>query len=260
MFESIQNTKQIIVSGHRGYKSAFPENTLLAFQQAMELGVHMLELDLRMSKDKQIVVIHDDTVNRTTNGSGNVRELTFDQLQLLDAGSWMSPSFAGLKIPSFEQFCKLMLQYPHVLLNIEIKPSVDALETADAAVAQLQAFGLFERCVFTSFDAAIVAHLHDRYDAKTQGFRGDKMINFIEGEYGTYSKMWAIAFEMSLLTRQEALTYKQMGLQVWSYCPDTEQDVLYSVGAGVTVMTCNDPSPALHLKQLLEGTAAAQLA
>lgn len=257
MIDSIHNTTQIIVSGHRGYKYAFPENTLISFQLAMELGVHMLELDLRMSKDKQVVIIHDETVDRTTNGSGNVRELTLEELQLLDAGSWMSPSFAGIKIPTLEQFCQLMLDYPHVLLNVEIKPSEDALETADAAVAQLKLFGLYERCVFTSFDAAIISHLYDCYGAKTQGFRGDKMKNYIEGAHGTYSKMWAIAFEISDLTRQEVMTFKQMGLQVWSYCPDTEQDVLYSIGAGASVMTCNDPSPALHLKQLLEETPAA---
>lgn len=252
LIESITDSAQIIVSGHRGYKAAYPENTLLSFQQAVAAGVHMLELDLRMSKDKQVVIIHDETVDRTTNGSGKVGEMAWEQLQALDAGGWMGPSFAGLKIPSFEQFCQLMLAYPHLLLNIEVKPSSDAEEVVDAAIAMLKQFSLYERCVFTCFDAAIIAYLHDRYAAKTQGFRGDKMTNFVEGEQGTYSKMWAIALEMSHLNRNDVKLFKHMGKQVWSYCPDTAQDVLYSVGAGATVMTCNNPMPALQLKKLLE--------
>lgn len=249
MIEQIQDTTQITVSGHRGYKSEYPENTLLAFHEALKLGCPMLELDLRMTKDRHIVVIHDETVDRTTNGTGEVRSYTLEQIQALDAGGWKNPMFSGLKIPTFDQFCDLMLQHPDVLLNVEIKPSPEAIEIADLAVAKLKQIGLYENCVFTSFDAHVVAHLYDEYGAKTQGFKGEKMFNFVEGEQGTYSKMWALAMDMKLLNEADVQHYKQMGLQVWCYAPDDEESVDYALSCGVYVMTCNNPIPGLSRKR-----------
>lgn len=252
MIEQVRDTDSIIVSGHRGYKSDYPENTLLAFKRAIEVGVHMLEFDLRMAKDRTVVVIHDDTVDRTTNGTGAVRDFTLTELKTLDAGGWFSPVFAGLKIPTFEELCQLLVDYPEVLLNVEIKSSIDAQDTVDEAIKLIEKYQLFSKCVFTCFDAHIIAYLYDRYGAKTQGFKAEVMRNFVSGEGGTYSKMWALALEMSHLNPKDVQTFRRMGLQVWSYCPDTTSDVFYSVGCGTTVMTCNDPIPALEIKKRFE--------
>ncbi|MOA40794.1 hypothetical protein D3C78_1626990 [compost metagenome] len=78
------------------------------------------------------------------------------------------------------------------------------------------------------------------------------MHNFNNGADGTYSKMWAIGIEMSLLTPNVVQQYRQMGLQVWSYCPDSQQQVLYSLGCGATVMTCNNVRPAMEIRALLQ--------
>ncbi|MCM3785444.1 glycerophosphodiester phosphodiesterase [Neobacillus mesonae] len=255
MIEHMENRSEILVAGHRGYKSAYPENTLLSFRRAIEVGVHMLEFDLRMSKDREVVVIHDATVDRTTNGTGEVRNHTLAELKALDAGGWFAPEFEGLKIPTFRELCQLLAGYPDMLLNVEVKSSADAKDTVDAAVELLHEYGLYERCVFTCFDANIIAYLYDRYRAKTQGFKAQVMRNFVPGEDGTYSKMWAVALEMSILNREDVQKFNDLGLQVWSYCPDTEESVLYSVGCGTKVMTCNDPLPALRIKQKLEANA-----
>jgi glycerophosphoryl diester phosphodiesterase len=97
MIEKLQNNQSLIVAAHRGWKSAYPENTLLAFQQALELGADMLEFDLRFSKDKVVMVIHDETVDRTTNGTGKVGELTMEELKQLDAGGWFGKVYEGPK-------------------------------------------------------------------------------------------------------------------------------------------------------------------
>lgn len=251
--EQLESAAGIVVAGHRGYKSTYPENTLLSFKRAMEVGCHMVEFDLRMSKDREVVVIHDTTVDRTTNGSGEVREKTLAELKELDAGGWFAPEFEGLKIPTFQELCQLLAGYPDILLNVEIKSSPDAKDTAAAAVELLHEHRLYERCVFTCFDAEITAYLYDHYEAKTQGFKAEVMHNFVPGEHGTYSKMWAIGIEMSLLNREDVQAFRNRGLQVWSYCPDTSDSVLYAVGCGTPIMTCNDPLPALRIKQQLEG-------
>ncbi|MBB6671584.1 glycerophosphodiester phosphodiesterase family protein [Cohnella nanjingensis] len=247
MIERLESERNVFVSGHRGYKSAYPENTLLAFAKALELGVPMLEFDLRSSRDGEIVVIHDETVDRTTDGSGRVSDLPLAELKKLDAGGWFGPAFAGLRIPTLTELCELLRPYPELLLNVEIKPAPDGREVADAAVALLESYGYLERCVFTSFDADVLAHIHDRYGRKTQGFPGEVMRNFVDGPEGTYAKMWAIALNMKQLTPDAADACRERGHLVWCYCPDDEAQVRYALACGVTTMTCNDPVPALAI-------------
>ncbi|ANY73046.1 glycerophosphodiester phosphodiesterase [Paenibacillus ihbetae] len=247
MIERLQEQAGIMVAAHRGYKAAYPENTLAAFREALELGVDMLEFDLRLSKDRQVVVIHDATVDRTTNGTGKVSDFTLEELKALDAGGWFGQAFKGHVIPTLEELCELLAEYPEVLCNVEIKPSPDAKEAADLTIAILGRHGYLERCVFTCFDAEVLAYIHDAYGMKTQGFPGEKMSNFIPGEDGTYAKMWAIGIEMSLLSPAIVARFQEQGLLVWSYCPDDEEGVQASLKCGVTGMTCNDPLPALAL-------------
>jgi glycerophosphoryl diester phosphodiesterase len=249
MIERLYNDPTIVVAAHRGYKSAFPENTLLAFQQALELGVGMLEFDLRLSKDNVIMVFHDETLERTTNGSGKLSDHTLSELKQLDAGGWFGACFEGLKIPTLEELCELLTSYPEVLLNVEIKRSVHAKKIVDKVVTMLKEYNYLSRCVFTCFDGEIVAYMHDTYKVKTQGFIGECMSNFVSGENGTYSKMWAIGIKMSLLTPNLVKEFQDMGLLTWCHCPDTDKQVYYALGCGVTLMTCNDPKPAMRILQ-----------
>lgn len=252
MIARLQNNSSIIVSGHRGWKSDYPENTLLSFQRAIELGVDMLEFDLRFSKDKAVMVIHDATVDRTTNGKGKVSDYTLAELKQLDAGGWFGKVYEGLKIPTFEELCDLLVSYPDILLNVEIKPSPDAKEVADAAVEILRRYEYIPRCVFTCFDAEVLAYIHDQYELKTQGFPEELMSNYVTGADGTLSKMWAVGISMKLLTPQRVQEYEQQGILAWCYCPDTEQQVLYAIGSGSLLMTVNDPQPALQIRQQLK--------
>jgi glycerophosphoryl diester phosphodiesterase len=94
---------QLFILGHRGFCFKYPENTLVSFLAAAELGVDGVELDVRQTIDGQLVVMHDQTVDRTTNGTGLVRELTWEYLQGLDAGSWKSDKYIGERIPLLSQ-------------------------------------------------------------------------------------------------------------------------------------------------------------
>ncbi|SDE56353.1 glycerophosphoryl diester phosphodiesterase [Paenibacillus sp. UNCCL117] len=251
MIERLRDNQSVIVAGHRGWKSAYPENTLLAFQEALKLGVDMLEFDLRFSKDRTVVVIHDETVDRTTNGSGRVGDFTLAELRELDAGGWFGKPFEGLKIPTLEELCELLSAYPDVLLNVEVKPSPDAKAVVDSAVAMLERFGYLPRCVFTCFDAEVLAYMHDAHGLKTQGFPGELMSGYTDGPEGTISKMWAVGLSMKLLTPQLARAYEEQGVLAWCYCPDSEQQVFYALGCGTLLMTVNDPLPAMQVREQL---------
>lgn len=245
MLKRLEDRAEMIVAGHRGMKAFFPENTLLSFQKALDQKVDMLEIDLNLTKDKQVVVIHDNTLDRTTDGAGLVHDYTLKEIKSLDAGKWFAEEFAGLKIPTLREFCDLIAPYKELLLNVEIKEKTH--ETVDLAMRILQERALMEKCVFTCFDAEIISYMHDRYSVKTQGFPDFLMQNFMGGEQGTYSKMYAIGIAMKYLTKDLVQEFELRGILPWSYCPDTDEQILQSIDCGVRLVTVNNPEPALRI-------------
>lgn len=117
----ISLTEIPLVIAHRGYSAKYPENTMAAFQGALDANADMIELDVAFSKDRSLVVIHDDTVDRTTNGSGAVNCHNLDDLLALDAGGWFHPRFSDESIPTLEAV--LDLTKGRIRVNIEIKSS-----------------------------------------------------------------------------------------------------------------------------------------
>lgn len=105
---------------HRGISALAPENTLASFQQAVEQKIDWIEFDVRLTKDHELIIFHDDTLERTTNGSGLVHEHTIQQLANLDAGSWFNPIYHEQRIPVFSQILPTLLNLD-LHLNIELK-------------------------------------------------------------------------------------------------------------------------------------------
>ncbi|MDQ0272770.1 glycerophosphodiester phosphodiesterase [Cytobacillus purgationiresistens] len=97
------HSKKIANIAHRGASGYAPENTIAAFDKAFQMKADYIEIDVQRSKDGELVVIHDTTVDRTTDGTGNVKDLSFAEMNQLDAGSWMGEQFSGEKIPTFDE-------------------------------------------------------------------------------------------------------------------------------------------------------------
>ncbi|NMB24167.1 MAG: glycerophosphodiester phosphodiesterase [Firmicutes bacterium] len=106
--------------GHRGAAAHAPENTLASFHKAIDMGATMLELDIHLTNDQEIVVIHDHEISRTTSGSGLVSNMTLREIREYDAGSWMHPDFKGEKVPILREVMEL-IHKDNIFLNIEIK-------------------------------------------------------------------------------------------------------------------------------------------
>ena len=96
------------ICAHRGASDTHPENTLAAFREAIRLGAAMIEFDVALSADGKLVLIHDSTLDRTTNGTGPVSARTLEQLKTLDAGSWKAKRFAGAKVPTLDEALSMM--------------------------------------------------------------------------------------------------------------------------------------------------------
>jgi glycerophosphoryl diester phosphodiesterase len=140
-------TSAVMVIAHRGASSYAPENTLAAFDLALEMGVRHIELDVDFTSDGHSVVIHDDTVDRTTNGSGPVTSHTLAALRALDAGSWFGDKFTGERIPTFHE---VLERYKgRVLLHTEIKGHSPSLSQRTADL--IGTHGMEEQVTITSF-------------------------------------------------------------------------------------------------------------
>ena len=116
----------VVVVAHRGMAAGFPENTLAAYRNSVSLGFSAIELDLRATADGHIVVMHDDAVDRTTNGSGRVDQMTLAEIKSLDAGSYIDPKFADLRVPTYQEVLEA-LRGSGVRLVLDIKED-DALD------------------------------------------------------------------------------------------------------------------------------------
>lgn len=150
---------QIINFAHRGASAVCPENTMAAFRRSLELGATGIETDVQMTLDGRLVLIHDETVNRTTNGEGCVKDKTLEEIRELDAGSWFNGGgFAGEKIPLLEELLEL-LAGKDTVLNIELKNGLFPYPgMEEKVVAAVRAFGLSGRVVISSFNHYSLAY------------------------------------------------------------------------------------------------------
>ena len=142
---------------HRGASGTCPENTLAAFRRAEALGAHMIELDVQLTRDRELVVIHDWTLERTTDGRGPVRDHRLAELERLDAGGWFAPAFRGERIPTLAQ----VLGAVALPVNVELKPAGDE-GLDECALAVASAADALGRIVFSSFDPTILERLRAR--------------------------------------------------------------------------------------------------
>ncbi len=171
------NTPAPFVIGHRGASAAAPENTLAAFRLAKEQGAHGIEFDVQLSADGVPVIIHDDTVDRTTNGRGRVTDLTLAQLQALDAGQ-------GESIPTLAQVFALF--GPHFLYNLEIKNDDQDDKGAESAIAAcIRHYGVQQQILISSFNPAALSRLYL--------LTGDEIpLGFLHiGMFDRYSPTWS---------------------------------------------------------------------
>jgi len=237
-----QNEKNFYVFGHRGVKALYPENTMLSFQKAYEMGVDGIEFDVRATKDGELILMHDETVDRTTDGSGLVRDFTFAELRKLDAGVRFGEEFKGNRVPSLTELFD-SVKGTSLLLNVEIKNY--EFDVVDKTIDLLFKYGFDERFVITCFDAKITTYTHEKYGVKVQGFPDSYMKNF---EESARRHFYSVGIAMKNLTKELCDSYKKAGIDPWCWSPDDEDGVRHMIECGSTLATCNNPLPALKIR------------
>jgi glycerophosphoryl diester phosphodiesterase len=147
----------VLAIAHRGASGYAPENTLAAFRRAVAQGVTFIETDLHLTRDAHFVAIHDETVERTTNGHGEIHNMTLAELKRLDAGSWFASEFMGERIPTLEEILEFARKND-VVFYLELKPS-GFWGGEHALISALRNSSEIPRSVIISFDPAILAAL-----------------------------------------------------------------------------------------------------
>ena len=148
------------ILGHRGYSGKYPENTMLAFQKAIEAGADGIELDVHETKDGELVVIHDETVDRTTDGTGAVFDMTLAELKKLNANKRF-PEYGPQEITSFEEYCAWAAEN-NVFTNIEIKTDNTFYPEMEEKVwAMIVKHGLEDKVLFSSFNHVTMLRMRE---------------------------------------------------------------------------------------------------
>jgi glycerophosphoryl diester phosphodiesterase len=207
------------ILGHRGAKNEKPENTLMGFRYALECGVDGVEIDIHRTKDGEIVVIHDDTVDRTTDGSGKVKELTYKQLSELNAGN-------GERIPTLDQVLDLFESYRQSTLFIEFKAGGFESEV----LHKLYSRQSLPKIVFKSFSHRILLALSEK-----------------EGEFELAPLLYGLPLDPVGIVRSVKGTMLSISIQTFD---QQLIDELHSEGMEICVWNCNDIETLGGLKNL----------
>lgn len=248
-----QSPENIFVAAHRGWSSDYPENTMEAFRAAAELGVDQIETDIRVTKDGQLVIFHDATVDRVTDGTGLVCELTLAELKQLDAGIKKGPQFAGARIPTFEEFLDYMKQLPDMTIDFELKenPREGWEETAysvcDRILALVEEYGMTERCVINTFSQKLHDYIQEKYGNK---FRHHVFYPYRCMIDKTDSDPYAFAYCACVFDESKQCfdDMRARGVQPWAGASVKDAETVdWAIEVGAELITCNNPDVVLEL-------------
>lgn len=221
---------------HRGAMETHPENTLAAFRAAVEAGAHMIEFDVQLTKDNKMVVMHDGTVDRTTNGSGKASELTFAEIRKLDAGSWKSPEFAGEKIPTLDETLSVMPY--NIWLNVHIKGEKDiAVRIAKKLKAQNRLHQAFLACGAKSAEMArkeVPEVLICNMERQARNW------NYVKGTMDINADFIQLLGEIVPEFTEYTRTLKQSGIRINYFGTDSPEEIKRLFDYGVDFPLVND--------------------
>ncbi len=232
---NISNFEKPLIIAHRGYKEKYPENTISAFDSAIDNGALMIELDICLTKDRKIVVIHDETLERTTNGNGLVNDYSLSELKELDAGSWFSPEFKNEKISTLTEILEKYSQ--KTMINIEIKPEayekdnpLDSIE--NQIIKLLQKFNCIDSVVISSFEAKIIKRISQMTVKPLLSFLTETPADSSIVDFIKINNIFSWNADYKILTKKQITMMHENGIKVLAYTVNdlSEAKRLYKMG------------------------------
>lgn len=238
----------IINYAHRGASAYYPENTMLSFQKAIEMGCTGIETDVQMTKDGVLVLMHDESVRRTTNGMGMVKDYTYSEISKLDAGSWKSRKFKGVKVPAAEELF-YYLRNKNIILNIELKTGMVIYEgIEEKTIDMIYKYNMQNKVILSSFNHYSLAKCKQISKEIKTG------VLYMEGFYKPYNYAKTLTADAIhpyyYAINEEVIKESQRaGIMVNVFTIDDEKDMKRFVQIGVNGIITNYPD---KLKKVME--------
>ena len=255
-----ESKNNIYVAAHRGLCDKYPENTMEAFRAAVEVGVDQIELDVRVTRDNELVIIHDSTVDRTTNGTGKVCDKLLAELKALDAGSHKGEQFKGAQIPTFIEFMDYIKDHPTMTIDIELKeyPTAGreelAYDVCDRVLKIVDDYGFTDRIVINSFSSPLNEYIFKKYGKKYRqhvffplSHLGKPTIN--PYDYAFCACMFRSFYNtINIADKEDCDKMTALGVEPWAGAAvKDEEGVDLAIKAGVVLITCNNADVILDL-------------
>lgn len=241
-----------LILGHRGSKGTAPENTLISFKKALETGCDGLELDVHLSKDGIPVVIHDETVDRTTNTKGLVSSYDVKALKEMDAGGWFNRTFKGEQIPTLEEVLHLLAEEDFTgLLNIELKTDQIAYDNIEAIVLNLvKSYQPNYQVVYSSFNYETLERLIELDPDAAFGILFGKMGRETDKlPSGVSVQAWHGRY--NLVKRMIQANKNKLPLRLWTV--NSYFDLGYCLSKKVETIITDYPGRAMKVRKRIQG-------
>lgn len=242
--------RKIQVQAHRGASGYAPENTLPAFQMAVDMKADGIECDIHYSKDGHFIVCHDETVDRTSDGTGLISEMTLDEIKALDFGSKFDAKFAGVTAPTLEEMLDVVKNMN--VINIEIKEfgkGRDEEAILNQFYGILTSYGIVDRVIVSSFDARLLKHLKDLHEDMYTCFLYGKM-----EKSAAYSKSLGCDaihpyFGAGYLTSATVKSAHRRAMKVNAWTANTDKEIRRCVKLGCDGVITNYPDIAIRIAE-----------
>ena len=235
------------VIAHRGFSGRAPENTVAAIREAIAIGADMTEIDVTLTADERVVVIHDETLQRTTNGTGMVAQHSFDEIRSLDAGSWFAPQFVGEKVPTLDEI--LDTTNGRILLNVEIKSEAVDRGISDKVAAAIRDSGMADQVIVSSFSPTALEQIHAKapeirtavlYNPELQ--RGKDPAEIVHGLGASVFNIRGSRLKAKMLS-----SCREHGIPVGVYTVDKPKKMKRWVKKGIDAIFTNHPDRLIEI-------------
>lgn len=232
--------------GHRGFSGAYPENTMLAFEKALEAGCEGIELDVHLTRDGEVVIIHDETIDRTSNRRGKVMDMTYEELCQVDFSYRFAGQFGFQKIPTLREYFNLVGDRD-IVTNIELKTGVYEYPGIEKAVYDIiQEYHMEEKVIISSFNHHSVLRMKKIAPQLRCGFLSETWIL----DVGSYVERYGVEAyhpQFHMLTKEETNDLKAHNIAINTWTVNEPEDIQHMIDLEVDGIISNYPDRVAEL-------------
>ena len=250
IFTMLESLPQPVIFAHRGASAHAPENTLAAFELALAEGADGIELDVKLSADGHVVVIHDASVDRTTGARGRVKDLSLASLRALSAGSFFSEKFQSEKIPALEEVFEAVGKRTFINVELTNYYNMPRDHLVESVCMLVKKFGLQKRVMFSSFFASNLSKARSYIPEVPSGLLA------FPGLFGAWARSFGFAFgvyqamhlNLKDTTHQQVQRVHRLNRRVHVWTVNAAEDMHRLFGWGVDAILTDDPQLAVQVR------------